>query len=133
MEVSQANHEAIKTTPMLKTLDIHIVDIGESFAVAEVTVNEFHRNCFGGAHGGLIAALIDAASFYPEPILPSGRQCTTTNLNVNYVRPALLGDKLIARSEIASIGKHMTTVRVEVHNANDKLVAHGTVTIMFIS
>lgn len=133
MKVPKANHEAFKTTPMLKTLDIHIVDFGENFAVAEVTVNEFHRNCFGSAHGGLIAALIDATSFYPELILPSCRQCATTNLNVNYVRPALIGDKLIARSKIASSGKRMATVRVDVHNADDKLVAHGTVTIMFIS
>jgi acyl-CoA thioesterase len=133
MAVEPVNHETVKTAPMLKTLDIHIVDIGETYAVAEVTVNEFHRNCFGGAHGGLIAALIDTSSFYPEPILPSGRDCTTTNLNVNYVRPAMLGDKLIARSEIASIGKRMATVRVDVHNANKKMVAHGTVTIMFTS
>jgi acyl-CoA thioesterase len=67
LEVGQVNHESIKTAPMLNTLDIHIVDIGENYAVAEGTVNEFHRNCFGGAHRGLIAALIDTASFSLSP------------------------------------------------------------------
>ena len=50
MEVEQVNHESIKTAPMLNTLDIHIVDIGENDAVAEVTVNDFHR--MNSATGG---------------------------------------------------------------------------------
>jgi len=96
----------------------------------EVTVGDLHRNYFGGAHGGLIATLVDTVSFFPQPLLPSGKACTTTNLNVTYVRPAAVGDVLTARSELIHIGRRLASLTVSVKNQQGKLVAHGTTTLM---
>ncbi|MBJ6724627.1 PaaI family thioesterase [Geomonas sp. Red875] len=115
---------------MLRTLNINLREIGESHAVMEVTVDERHRNYFGGAHGGLIATLIDTVSFFPRPLLPSGKTCTTTNLAVTYVRPALVGDVLTARSELMHSGRKLVSLSVTVKNQHDKLVAHGNATLM---
>jgi len=84
-----ATLESGNAISMLRTLDIHLKEIGTSHAIMEVTVADSHRNYFGGAHGGLIATLIDTVSFFPRPLLPSGTPCTTTNLSVTYVRPAV--------------------------------------------
>jgi acyl-coenzyme A thioesterase PaaI-like protein len=46
---------------------------------------------------GLLAALADTVCFFPRPLLPSGQAATTVNLNVSYVRPAAVGDRLLAR------------------------------------
>lgn len=118
---------------LLRTLNIHLREIGESHAIMEVTVADIHRNYFGGAHGGLLATLIDTVSFFPRPLLPSGKTCTTTNLNVNYVRPAAMGDVLTARSELMHMGRKMASVAITVTNQKGKLVAHGTVSLMLLS
>jgi acyl-CoA thioesterase len=128
--VEPATLESGNRIGLLRTLKIHLREIGEKHAVMEVTVSDSHANYFGGAHGGLIATLVDTVSFFPMPLLPSGKSCTTTNLNVTYVRPAAVGDVLTARSELTHIGRRMASVTITVKNQKDKLVAHGTVTLM---
>jgi len=128
--IEPATLESGNAISMLRTLNIHLREIGATHAIMEVTVSELHGNYFGGAHGGLIATLVDTVSFFTRPLLPSGKSCTTTNLNVTYVRPAATGDVLTARSELIHMGRRMASLTVTVKNHNDKLVAHGTVTLM---
>jgi len=75
---------------------------------------------------------VDTVSFFPRPLLPSGRSCTTTNLNVTYLRPAALGDTLSARAELLHVGRRMAGVSITVLNQNGKLVAHGSATLMIL-
>lgn len=130
MTIEPATLETACAIPLLQTLGIRLVEIGDRHAVMEVTVDDRHRNYFGGAHGGLLATLVDTAAFFPRPLLPSGTPCTTTGLNVTYVRPASVGDRLIARSELLHIGRRTASVRVEVANQHGKLVVHGTASLM---
>lgn len=132
-KIEPATLESGNAISMLRTLNIHLREIGDTHAIMEVTVSELHLNYFGGAHGGLIATLVDTVSFFSRPLLPSGKSSTTTNLNVTYVRPAVMGDVLTARSELIHLGRRMASVTVTVRNQKDKLVAHGTVTLMVSS
>lgn len=132
-KIEPATLESGNSMSMLRTLNIHLREIGDTHAIMEVTVGELHRNYFGGAHGGLIATLVDTVSFFSRPLLPSGKSCTTTNLNITYVRPAVMGDVLTARSELIHMGRRMASVTVTVKNQKDKLVAHGTATLMVTS
>lgn len=132
MSIEPATLESGNRIPLLKTLGIQLREIGDSHAVMEVTVSDMHRNYFGGAHGGLLATLVDTVSFFPRPLLPSGTICTTTSLNVGYIRPAALGDRLTARSELVHMGRRTASVKVEVTNQEDKLVAHGVVGLMLL-
>lgn len=131
--IEPATLESGNAISMLQTLNIHLREIGTSHAIMEVTVADLHSNYFGGAHGGLIATLVDTVSFFSRPLLPSGKSCATTNLNVTYVRPAVMGDVLTARSDLIHMGRRMASVTVSVKNQNDKMVAHGTVTLMVSS
>jgi len=125
-EVLDTDH----ASPMMNTLGIRIKEIGESHAIIEVTISGIHGNYFGGAHGGLLATLVDTAAFFPRPLLPSGRACTTTNLSITYVRPAVPGDTLTARSELIHLGQRLASVTVTILNQKQKLVAHGTASLM---
>lgn len=127
-----ATLESGNAIPLLRTLDIRLTEIGAMHAVMEVDVGEGHLNYFGGAHGGLIATLIDTACFFPRPFLPSGRQVTTTNLNVSYVRAAGPGDRLTARADVQHLGRRMATLAVSVVNGDGRLIAHGTATLMVL-
>jgi acyl-CoA thioesterase len=132
-KIEPATLESGNAISMLRTLNIHLLEIGDNHAIMEVTVGELHRNYFGGVHGGLIATLVDTVSFFPRPLLPSGKSCTTTNLNVTYVRPAIVGDILTARSELMHMGRRMASISVTVKNHMNKLVAHGTTTLLVSS
>lgn len=131
-DIEPATLETGNAISMLRTLGIRLREIGPAHAVMEVTVGDGHRNYFGGAHGGLTATLVDTVSFFPKPLLPSGRLCTTTNLNVSYLRPAAVGDVLTARSELVHLGQRTASLTVSVRNQDDKLVAHGTVTLLLV-
>lgn len=127
-----ATIESANSINLLKTLDIRLTEIGERHAVMEVTVGEKHGNYFGSAHGGLIATLVDTVCFFPKPLLPSGRLATTTNLAVNYVRAAQMGDHLIARSELVHLGKRTASLTARVTDEEGRLVAHGSATLMLL-
>jgi acyl-CoA thioesterase len=127
-----ATLETGNAIPLLRTLDIRLTEIGDRHAVMAVTVADKHCNYFGGAHGGLLATLVDPVCFFPRPFLPSGRLVTTANLNVNYVRPAAVGDHLVARSEVVHLGRRTASLSIRVVNGEGALVAHGTVTLIVL-
>jgi acyl-CoA thioesterase len=127
-----ATLESGNRIPLLETLRIRLTEIGERHAVMEVDVEELHRNFFGGAHGGLIATLVDTVAFFARPLLPSGLEVTTTQLNVTYVRPAAVGDHLVSRCELVHLGRRTASVTVRVTRGDGALVAHGTVSLMVV-
>jgi len=118
--------------PLLRTLGIRLVEIGELHAVMELTVSEAHLNYMCGAHGGVIATLADTVSFFPKPLLPSGRRLTTTGLNISYLRPASLGETITARSELVHCGRRTASVSFRITGQEGKPIAHGTTSLMFI-
>jgi acyl-CoA thioesterase len=118
--------------PLLQTLGISLQEIGERHAVMAVTVAAAHRNYFGGAHGGLIATLIDTVSFFPRALIPSGQVATTTNLNIQFIRPAAVGDQLTARAEILHLGRRTAVLQVRVTDQRERLIAQGGVTLMLM-
>lgn len=117
----------------LQTLGITIKDIGDRHAEMSVTIDDRHLNYMGGAHGGLISALVDTVCFFPQPLLPSGRDVTTVDLNVHYIRPASRGDRLVARSELLHLGRRTASLTVQVLDQERRLVAHGSVTLLVLS
>lgn len=127
-----ATLESGNAIPLLRTLDIHLTEIGEQHAVMEVTVADKHLNYLGGAHGGLLATLVDTVCFFPRPLLPSGRMATTSNLNVHFLRPASLGERLSARAELLHLGRRTASLTVRVVNGEGELLAHGSATLMIL-
>jgi acyl-CoA thioesterase len=100
--------------PFLRTLGIRMAESGERHAAVEVVVGEGHGNYRGGAHGGLIATLVD------------------TQLAVTYVRPAAVGDRLTSRCEVVHLGRRTASLTVRVTRGDGALVAHGTVGLMIL-
>ncbi len=128
-----ATLESGNQIPLLRTLDIQLLEIGPTHAILRVQVGPKHLNYYGGAHGGLIATLIDTVLFFPAPMLPAGRTVTTSNLNIHYLRAASLGDTLTARASMIHLGRRTANLRVEVFNQHDHLIAHGTGTLQVLA
>ena len=118
--------------PLLQTLDISLAESGEQHAVMEVTVSAKHANYYGGAHGGLLATLADTVCFFPLPLIPSGLQVTTVNLNLNYMRPVSLGERLRARADLLRLGRRSANLNVSIENETGKQVVQGTAVLMVL-
>ena len=126
-------NEKVQDIPFLKTLGVSVRDIAEKHAEMTVTIDDRHLNYMGTVHGGLISALVDTVCFFPKPLIPSGLKLTTVDLNVSYVRPALKGDTLVARSELLHLGRRTARLSVKVTDQDHGLVAYGTATLMVLS
>ena len=126
-------NEKVQDILFLKTLGVSVRDIAEKHAEMTVTIDDRHLNYMGTVHGGLISALVDTVCFFPKPLLPSGLKLTTVDLNVSYVKPALQGDTLVARSELLHLGCRTARLSVKVTDQDHGLVAYGTATLMVLS
>ncbi len=118
--------------PLLQTLDISLTESGDRHAVMEVTVSEKHANYYGGAHGGLLASLADTVCFFPKPLIPSGLLVTTVNLNLNYMRPVDIGERLRARADLLRLGRRTANLNVSIVNEAGKQVVHGSAVLMIV-
>ena len=113
-------------------LGFAVEEYGEGEVVLSVEYEEFKQNPGGVLHGGVTAALIDVAggmaigSTFEDP--PGAM--ATTNLDVNYLRPAT--DTAYATAEVARVGSSNAIAQVEVESTapggERKQVAIGTVT-----
>lgn len=126
-------NKKVQDIPFLKTLGVSVRVIAEQHAEMVVTIDDRHLNYMGTVHGGLISALVDTVCFFPKPLIPSGLKLTTVDLNVSYVKPALQGDTLVARSELLHLGRRTARLSVKVTDQDHGLVAYGTATLMVLS
>ena len=81
-------------------------------------------------HGGPVAALLDTAGAFAAGMV-AGRDCGTVGLNIDYVRPAS-GD-LLAIARVRKAGRTLSTVEVDVVNADGKVCAVGRGTFYAIT
>jgi len=81
------------------------------------------------AHGGLVAALIDAASGGAAALtlddLTQAPSVATIDMRVDFLRPGR-GPELSATAEVMRSGRSVIVVRTEVHDTDGSLVAIGS-------
>lgn len=89
-------------------------------------------NAAGLAHGGLLFALVDTACAYAVGSL--GTRGATINANLNYVRAASAGQRIVGRAEVVNSSRRLVSLRAEVvtGDADARLLAHGTFTFMLL-
>jgi uncharacterized protein (TIGR00369 family) len=120
-------------SPYFELLSMKVLDAGIDFSLLEVELAEKHLQPFGFVHGGVFASLIDAAAFWAIycAIEDQNASATTVDLKVNYLAPAVSG-KLIAKGHLIKLGKTLGYAEVMVTDENERLLAHGTSTLMIL-
>ncbi len=89
-------------------------------------------NSQGVAHGGVIASFVDEAAWFAiEELVGKGRETTTTELKVNYLRP-VTGKKIVGRAYLLKAGKTLCVSRVDVMDQQRKLAAVAIVTYILL-
>ena len=100
-------------------------------ARAEFTPSRFHQSWPGIVHGGIIATMLDEAMGYAT--LYSGvSDFLTAAIQVNFRRPALVGEPLVVTGEIIGKGRRSIKVEATVTLPDGTLVAEGKGTQVII-
>lgn len=141
----QANVDAAKTTsglerlramvrgelpvpPMGKLVGIRIASVEPGVVVFEAEPAEFHYNLGGVAHGGFACTIMDSAlGCSVTSLLPAGKSCTTTDLQVRFIRPITLASgSLRCEARVLHLGRTLATAEAQLTDAAGKLCAHAT-------
>ena len=89
-----------------------------------------HLQPFGIVHGGVLASLIDTATFWAAFMrLPADAGLVNIDLKLNYLQPVVAG-RLTAAGRCIRPGRTLSYTEAHVYDASGELLAHGTSTLM---
>ncbi len=93
--------------PAVKTLGIEPGEAEPGQVTFHLDVGEYHLNPFGIVHGGVLAAMLDTAmGCAVHSLLPAAVGYVTGEMNVRFLRPALLsGGALVCTGEVVNQGR----------------------------
>jgi uncharacterized protein (TIGR00369 family) len=122
----------VNRSPYFSLLSMEIKDLQWGTSLLEIQLEEKHLQPFGFVHGGAIASVMDAATFWAVfPQIEKGLGLTTVEIKVNFLAPTQKG-KLVAKGRCIRLGKTLALGDAEIRNNEGGLVAHGTATMMVV-
>ncbi|THB79018.1 MAG: PaaI family thioesterase [Desulfobacteraceae bacterium] len=123
----------VKTSPFPDHMSMEILDIQTDKADIVLSLGQCHLQPFGIVHGGVIATLIDTATFWAAFLrLPQDTGLVNVDLKLNYLSSVSSG-RLLAKGVCIRPGKSISYAEARVFDDNETLVAHGTSTLMALN
>lgn len=134
--INPAYVEALKNTvekspyPRHMAMVLDHIEIDRADVVIELA--ECHLQPYGIVHGGVIATVIDTATFWSAFLrLLENDGLVNVDLKLNYLQPVVTG-RLIARGFCMRPGRTISYSEAKVFDENQNLIAHGTSTLMVL-
>jgi uncharacterized protein (TIGR00369 family) len=129
-EFVEALRESVRTAPYPHLIGMQLAHVGFDECRIELALAERHFQPFGIVHGGVLATLIDTATFWAGYLrLPQGTGLVNVDLKLNYLKPGL-GGVLRAEGRCLRPGRQISYAEAHVRDEAGELVAHGTSTLM---
>jgi len=125
--------ERVKTKqPYWGLLGIELVDIKKGWAKLRLPFSEKLIHPYGIVNGGAIFSLADAAvAMALIGLIERDEQCTTIEMNINYVRP--FGDgEITAEAKIVNKGRSTALGDVDIIDQRGRLIAKSKATYMIM-
>ena len=123
----------VNSSPFPAHLPFRLVSVGLDEARVELEVADNHLQPLGTVHGGILATLIDTATYWAAfLVLPEDAGLVNVDLKLNYLRP-VNGGMLIAEGRCLRAGRTISYAEARVQDGDGRLVAHGTSTLMVLS
>ena len=122
--------ESVRTAPYPHLLDMRLGAIGFESCRIDLDLAERHMQPFGIVHGGVLATLIDTATFWAGFLrLPDEVGMVNVDLKLNYLKAVSKG-RLRAEGRCLRPGRQISYAEAHVYDENNELLAHGTSTLM---
>lgn len=126
----RALQDLIRDAPFPRLMGMRLEAIDIDSATIVLDIDERHFQPFGIVHGGVLATLIDTATFWAAFLrLPADVGLVNIDLKLNYLQPATAG-RLTATGRCIRPGRTLSYTEAHVHDARGELLAHGTSTLM---
>lgn len=120
----------VNTSPYPSLMSMRLADIDFDRAKIELETGTCHLQPYGIVHGGVLATLIDTATFWAVFMrIPEDAGLVNIDLKLNYLKPVLSG-QLKAEGRSIRSGNTISYAEANVSDINGDLVAHGTSTLM---
>lgn len=122
--------------PMIcRSLTFWLTEVGEGTAVFEGDTGSHLLNPAGTVHGGWALTLIDSATGCAgHSLLPAGQGFTTIETKGNLSRPITKDTgRVRCEARVVSQGRQIISVEAWVRDSRDRLLAHGTSTLMVLN
>lgn len=117
-----------------RTMNFWLETVSRGRAVFAGEPNADLLNPLGGVHGGWVLTLVDsAAGCAAHSTLPPGVGYATLETKANMTRPISPETGLVrAEGLVVAEGRQVITAEVKVRDARDRILAHGTSTLMIL-
>ncbi len=120
----------VKDSPYPSHMSMALNKIKLDRAEVVLDLGPYHMQPFGIVHGGVLATLIDTATFWSAFLcLPEDTGLVNVDLKLNYLKPAMEG-RLTAFGTCIQAGKSISYSEARVEDKSGKIIAHGTSTLM---
>lgn len=103
------------------TLGISIDEVKPGYAKLSMTIQKEYANGYGVCQGGIITTFADTA--FAHACNSYNRSTVAQSLAVDFVRPGIVGETLVATANEIHRGKLIGIYHVEIRNLEDKLIA----------
>jgi uncharacterized protein (TIGR00369 family) len=124
--------DIVSKAPFPKHMSMNLIEMDVGLAKIELLLSTVHLQPFGLVHGGVIATLIDTATFWAVFMsLDEDAGLVNVDLKLNYLRPATHG-RLHAQGRSIKEGKSLCYSEATVFDDLGTLLAHGTSTLMVL-
>ena len=135
-KVNPAYVEALKTIVKKSPYPSHMRMVLDRIEIdrAQVVIrlDDCHLQPYGIVHGGVIATLIDTATFWAAFLrLPEDAGLVNVDLKLNYLQSVIDG-RLTAKGNCLRPGRSISYSEAAVFDENENLIAHGTSTLMVL-
>ena len=125
-------YHIVNTSPFPSHLPMRLVAMEWDRAVVELEVAACHLQPFGIVHGGVIATLIDTATFWAAfGSLPEDSGLVNVDLKLNYLS-AVKSGRLVATGRLIRGGRTISYAEASIVGPAGEMVAHGTSTLMVL-
>ena len=125
--------DALTRVPFNALLGMRLHRVHRDGITIDCTLRNDLRNSDGVAHGGIAAAMADAAvGGAIQRHFDGSRRITTVELKINYFLPVMEG-RIFARSHLLRIGSTLCVGNVDLTDEHGRAVGTAIVTYMFIN
>jgi uncharacterized protein (TIGR00369 family) len=120
----------VNTSPYPTHMAMKLAAISFDKALVELHLGGCHLQPFGIVHGGVLATLIDTATFWAIFLrLSEDAGLVNIDLKLNYLQPVQKG-RLQAEGRAIRNGNSISYAEARVIDEEGRLLAHGTSTLM---
>jgi len=125
--------ERVNTCPFFELMSMRMESFAEGESHLEIAIKEKHLQPYGIVHGGVYAAIMDAAAFWAAYAgVDEGAGLTTVEIKINYLAPVSSG-RLVGKGRLIKAGRTICLADASIEDNAGRMAAHGTATMMVMA